>query len=177
MAIQTLTLKNFVDMPWKNGSGVTTELFKISEDQNLNFRISIATINSDGPFSFFPNIDRTLYLFSGKGLKLAGPFGEKNLLDNRTAIQFPGEWAIDCQLIDGKCRDFNVMTNRDYAKSTISLHDILPGQTSIFSAACDLKFLYDKEDNILYKFELGDSWSIKATDKTKTIYEIDVVLL
>jgi len=50
-------------MPWKNGGGTTTEIAVAPEGASLNdfdWRISMAHVGADGPFSSFPGIDRTL---------------------------------------------------------------------------------------------------------------------
>jgi environmental stress-induced protein Ves len=177
MTIQKFNQNNFVDMPWKNGGGNTTELFKIPNDNNFFFRISIATVHSSGPFSQFPNVDRNLLLLEGNGFKLTGAFGEKILTRLSDSFSFPGEWVIDCSLVEGPCKDLNIMCARDYAKSSLSLHEISTDQTSIFTCECDLKFLYDKEEHLLYKLETSDQLAIKSSGRAKVIYAIDVELL
>ena len=50
-------------MPWKNGGGETVEVIVHPEGASLSdfgWRVSMATVASDGPFSVFPGIDRTL---------------------------------------------------------------------------------------------------------------------
>ena len=50
-------------MPWKNGGGTTTEVAVSPEGAGLDhfdWRISMARVEQDGPFSTFPGIDRTL---------------------------------------------------------------------------------------------------------------------
>lgn len=177
MAIVKINHESFIEMPWKNGGGNTTEFFRISSGGNFLFRISVAQVNESGPFSQFENTDRILTLLEGNGFSLTGEFGEKTLATKTDIFNFPGEWAIECKLINGACKDLNVMTDRSYAKSSLSLQEIPPDQTSIFTCQCDLKFLYDKEDHLLYKLELNDSLAIKSTDRMKIIYAIDVVLL
>jgi len=50
-------------MPWKNGGGETVEIAISPQGAGLadfDWRVSMATVASDGPFSVFPGIDRTL---------------------------------------------------------------------------------------------------------------------
>ncbi len=57
-------------MPWKNGGGSTTELAIFPSDatlENFVWRLSTATVKTDGPFSHFAQIDRTLAIFIGCG--------------------------------------------------------------------------------------------------------------
>ncbi|MBV9975040.1 MAG: HutD family protein, partial [Hyphomicrobiales bacterium] len=50
-------------MPWKNGGGETTEIIASPEGAGLDefdWRISMARVATDGPFSRFAGVDRTL---------------------------------------------------------------------------------------------------------------------
>ena len=58
-----LTASSYRRMPWKNGGGETVEIAVSPEGAALSefdWRISMATVATDGPFSIFPGIDRTL---------------------------------------------------------------------------------------------------------------------
>ncbi|MBM7325185.1 HutD family protein, partial [Agrobacterium sp. S2] len=49
-------------MPWKNGGGVTTEIIVHPAKASMadfDWRISMANVAQDGPFSIFPGVDRT----------------------------------------------------------------------------------------------------------------------
>jgi environmental stress-induced protein Ves len=108
---------SLVPVPWKNGGGSTTEI-AIEPPGSLfhgfDWRISLATISEDGPFSVFPGVDRTLALVEGPGLVLeiegTGRFalGE----EEESVIEFPGESLIRAILNGGATIDFNVMTRR-----------------------------------------------------------------
>src|SRR5688572_25695921 len=68
-------------MPWKNGGGTTTEIAVHPESAGLGdflWRVSMARVESDGPFSAFPGIDRTLTILNGAGILLT--------VDGRDAI-------------------------------------------------------------------------------------------
>src|SRR5580704_9253002 len=61
-------------MPWKNGGGETTEIAVAPEGAGLDaldWRVSMARVATDGPFSAFPSIDRTLSVLAGVGIALA----------------------------------------------------------------------------------------------------------
>jgi environmental stress-induced protein Ves len=50
-------------MPWKNGGGETAEIAVFPEGasmQDFGWRVSMAKVTENGPFSLFPDIDRTL---------------------------------------------------------------------------------------------------------------------
>lgn len=106
----------FIEMPWKNGGGITTELLRIpKESENFTLRLSLARVSTDGPFSHFPGIDRLLLILQGEGVKLNG---ETTLTTSSPAYQFPGEKDIECHLINGEVKDFNVMVRRGFASAS-----------------------------------------------------------
>ena len=99
-------------MPWKNGGGVTREIVCLPPGAGMNdfdWRVSIAHIASDGPFSAFPGIDRVITLLSGGGVHLLGDDGQvDHPLDTPLApFAFAGEAAIHAHLLAGDCHDFN----------------------------------------------------------------------
>jgi environmental stress-induced protein Ves len=103
-------------VPWKNGGGSTTEIAIEPPGalfHDFDWRISLATITQDGPFSVFPGVDRTLALVEGPGLTLDIDGSNRFVLgDEDTIIEFPGESAINAALNGGPTIDFNVMTRR-----------------------------------------------------------------
>ncbi len=105
-------------MPWKNGGGTTAEIALGPADADFasgrfDWRLSLAGIERDGPFSVFPGIDRTILLVEGAGMILTNGDGTRLVLDRCHLPQdFPGEWPVDCRLLDGPVRDLNLMANR-----------------------------------------------------------------
>lgn len=102
--------------PWKNGGGSTTEIAISPPDagfDDFDWRISLATILADGPFSSFPGIDRSLMLVEGDSVQLTLD-GARNVLLNaaQPMLWFPGEALVHAQ-VKGATTDFNVMTRRD----------------------------------------------------------------
>ncbi|MFF1337522.1 HutD family protein [Streptomyces sp. NPDC058290] len=101
---------------WKNGGGVTREIAAWPEDAGMadfGWRVSLAEVAADGPFSAFPGVDRTLTLAEGAGMDLAVA-GARRLVDERYAPQdFPGDAPTACRLLDGPVVNFNVMYRRD----------------------------------------------------------------
>ncbi|MCP3461039.1 HutD family protein [Bradyrhizobium sp. CCGUVB23] len=102
--------------PWKNGGGSTTEIAAEPAGASLDtfdWRISMAQIAVDGPFSEFLGIDRTLSVVKGIGLSLKIGDNAPVTLDRRSgAISFAGELATSAQLTSGEITDLNVMTRR-----------------------------------------------------------------
>ena len=103
-------------MPWKNGGGTTTEIAVAPEGASLNdfdWRISMAHVGQDGPFSSFPGIDRTLSVLTGAGITLAFGDGERVRLDRASApYPFAADRAVNGLLVDGPIDDLNVMSRR-----------------------------------------------------------------
>jgi environmental stress-induced protein Ves len=105
-------------MPWKNGGGTTAEIALAPADADFasgrfDWRLSLASIERDGPFSAFPGVDRTIMLVEGAGMILTAADGARLVLDRSHLPQdFPGEWPVDCRLIGGPVRDLNLMANR-----------------------------------------------------------------
>ena len=102
--------------PWKNGGGSTTEIAASPPGatlDNFDWRVSLATIAHDGPFSLYPGIDRTLALIDGYGAVL-DVNGETRFFlgEDEPLIEFPGEAVVTATLNDGPTTDLNVMTRR-----------------------------------------------------------------
>ncbi len=103
---------------WRNGAGWTREIFAAREtgspENQWQWRLSIAEIDEDAPFSSFPGVDRELVLLSGNGLRLRFADGETvDLLPPHDGHRFAGERALAGELLDGPTTDFNLMWRRD----------------------------------------------------------------
>ena len=103
-------------MPWKNGGGSTTEIAAGPPGASLDgfdWRISMARVASDGPFSHFAGIDRTLALVEGGGMELTIE-GQGSVILSRGGdpLVFPGDVPVSARLLDGAITDLNVMTRR-----------------------------------------------------------------
>jgi environmental stress-induced protein Ves len=121
-------------MPWKNGGGSTSEIATFPEGAGLDdfhWRLSMARVDADGPFSVFPGVDRTLALVEGNGLVLSvgvrAPVGLRSVYD---PLPFPGDDATRCSLIDGPVTDLNVMTRRGYATHVMQAIELSNDETA-----------------------------------------------
>lgn len=106
---------SLLDAPWKNGDGSTTQIAISPLDAGLDefdWRISLASITADGPFSGFPGIDRSLVLVKGDTVRLTLNGQRKVVLDAiNPMLWFPGEAQVHAE-VKGPTLDFNVMTRR-----------------------------------------------------------------
>jgi environmental stress-induced protein Ves len=122
---RVIRFKDLPSMPWKNGGGSTVELITSPQGATINdfeFRISVATVSQDGPFSLFPNIDRTLALVDGQGLTLHLAGEPDIVIDDATPFaSFAGETSIHATVNNGTTMDFNVMTNRGRCSHTFEV--------------------------------------------------------
>lgn len=108
-------------MPWKNGGGTTREVLKVpptSTIDTFDCRISLAAVASSGPFSIFPEVDRTLLITDGAGIELDSLV----LRPSDEPFSFAGERPYRATLIDGPIADFNVMTRRTRCSHSVKRH-------------------------------------------------------
>ena len=118
--LSLLRASDYQRVRWKNDGGWTTEIARDPADATGDFRwrVSIAEIESDGPFSLFPGVDRDLLLLSGNGMELdiddAPPL---RLSERFQRARFAGEAQVGCRLLAGPTRDFNVMVRRDAVRA------------------------------------------------------------
>ncbi len=106
--IRVLKPSAFVTSPWKNGGGITHEIARSGDKSGLIWRLSIAEVASDGPFSRFEGLSRILTVIEGEGLILHSPEQPiaARLLE---PVAFSGDLPIDSRMIKGPIRDFNVI--------------------------------------------------------------------
>jgi hypothetical protein len=72
------------------------------------WRISVATVAEDGPFSRFPGIWRSLTVIEGPGFRIVGE--DVNLrADLLQPVDFSGDATVAARGVSGVSRDFNVM--------------------------------------------------------------------
>lgn len=176
--------------PWKNGGGSTTEIAIDPPGASIlefDWRISMATIAHDGPFSFFPGVDRTIALLDGAGVTLDIDGSRHALTESEAqSLAFPGEAAVSAFLHDGVSVDLNIMTRRAVCTHKFGRRHIdgsarySPGgqRSVLFLAAGEsLSVSSDNEriglvryDAVL--FEAGKLWLLEGADATVFIVDI-----
>ena len=114
--MRLLSVADYRRMPWRNGGGETIEIAVSPQGASVSgfdWRVSMARVESDGPFSMFPGVDRTLAILQGAGLKLhIGDEAPVTLTGGDEPYAFPADVSTSASLIDGPVVDFNVMSRR-----------------------------------------------------------------
>lgn len=106
---------DFRAMAWKNGGGVTREIAsRPSGSAAFDWRVSIASIERDGPFSGWHGVDRTFAVIDGI-VVLSSPVGTRTLGPDDEPWTFDGGAAVDCRLPNGAARALNLMVRRGRA--------------------------------------------------------------
>uniref|UniRef100_A0A486XW77 HutD family protein n=1 Tax=Rheinheimera sp. BAL341 TaxID=1708203 RepID=A0A486XW77_9GAMM len=144
MTIKIISATQWQTQRWQNGGGITHQLCRQDDADGMLWRLSIAEVASDGPFSRFDNIDRIIMLLEGDGFSLHG-VGDKPQVLNRPLrpFCFAGETPIHCTLLNGSVRDFNLMARRAAVQADLQVLTIgseaqtlpLSAQTLLYVAA------------------------------------------
>jgi environmental stress-induced protein Ves len=114
--MQVLRAADHKVMPWKNGAGSTTEIAIFPEGAGLEafgWRLSMAGVTADGPFSAFAGIERTLAVLEGEGIALdIEGRGTLTVTRDGKPASFPGDAPTAGRLLGGPILDLNVMSRR-----------------------------------------------------------------
>jgi environmental stress-induced protein Ves len=133
-------------MPWKNGGGTTTEIAVSPQGAGLDdfdWRISMARIEADGPFSAFAGVDRTLSILEGAGIVLDVARREAVALTAESVpFSFPADVATDAKLLGGAVTDLNVMTRRGGMRHAVQRLDPSATEEIALAAAVTIVFCH-----------------------------------
>ena len=100
-------------MPWANGKGASYEISSDRDASNQwSWRVAIAPVVVDGPFSSLPGIDRQLVVVEGNGMVLEVDGKTVECLPSQV-VAFSGDADAYARLIDGPAVDVGLMTTRD----------------------------------------------------------------
>jgi uncharacterized protein len=120
--VKLLRAGDFGKSPWKNGAGVTHEIFRRAGPTGLLWRLSIAEVKANGRFSEFPGLARILTVIAGAGLKLSASGRIFSALPLRP-VGFSGDLALNCRLIRGAVLNFNVIFDPRLMDASVRLVD------------------------------------------------------
>jgi len=147
-------------VPWANGLGTTAVIVRVPDIEAWTWRLSLADVVVDGPFSPLPGVDRWIAVASGGGMVLT--VGDDSPVDLRAgpdAFFFSGDLATTCRLIDGPIVDVNLMLRRGAAVGRLSI------VTSAAGTRCPL-------EGVVAAVMLAGS----ATWSSETLSELDALV-
>lgn len=137
MGTDVLRWSEYPCVPWKNGGGVTREVASgviqapsasVESVDGFDWRVSVADVDAQGPFSSFPGIDRVITLVEGEGMVLTVD-GTRQPVAPLAPFSFSGDAATDCKLTAGAVRDVNAMTRRGRATAHVQILRITAART------------------------------------------------
>lgn len=145
MTVLMVPSNHYQRLRWRNGLGWTRVIHAgrlapatapaatdDASDHGWDWRLSIAEIDADAPFSEFPGIEREMVLLSGNGLRLRFGDGETRRLEPpHGRARFAGERGVAGELLDGPTQAFNLMWRRDRVHADL-LHRPLVGPMLLF---------------------------------------------
>lgn len=114
--------------PWKNGGGRTSDVVVFPAGSGLDdfaWRISIADVEADGPFSVFPMAERHIVILAGT-LRQRFDDRDRILSAGDAPFSFPGAAPVTGHPVDGPARDLNLMVRTDRCDGHLRI--IAPGQ-------------------------------------------------
>lgn len=118
---------DLAETPWRNGGGVTREIAEARRDGQLLWRLSMADVASDGPFSDFSGLMRVLTVIEGAGMDLITPEGVMDA-DFGVPVRFDGGLAVTSRLKDGPLSDLNLMFDPRRVDGTV---EVLRGPAAV----------------------------------------------
>lgn len=93
--------------PWPNGGGTTRELLRAAD---RSWRISLAEVVSDGPFSVFAGQHRLLTVVEGAVLSLEVD-GDTHVVEPLRPFAFSGDAGVVASVPEGPVRALNVIAD------------------------------------------------------------------
>jgi uncharacterized protein len=109
MSWHRIALQSVRPTPWRNGGGTTRELVVFPVRENWHWRLSVADIAQDGPFSQFEEVQRWFAVLSGNGVRLSVDGTTQTLTRASPPVPFDGAAPTRCELVAGPTQDFNLM--------------------------------------------------------------------
>ena len=173
---QRVALHEVPATPWRNGGGITHEL--VAQPPGLwRWRVSVARIDRDGPFSHFEGVQRHFAVVRGAGVRLHLGGQSHWMRAQGPALSFSGADRCRAELIDGPTLDFNLMGRQVQAQlvrcqKEQALGDWQGAQVAGVYACSDGWLRHDsgarcrvQTDELLWTEELAaGGWSVDGAD-------------
>ena len=177
-------------MRWKNGGGETIELAAFPDGATLadfDWRVSMARVEMDGPFSTFPGIDRTLAILEGEGLSLTVDGFETELTEATAPFTFDGAATTAARLSGGPLLDLNLMSRRarcghkmtrlyltEMASITVSADDafVIPAESPL-TVETDAGATRLEPRDALHGHSVRSTWRL-APERPSRVYVLEI---
>jgi environmental stress-induced protein Ves len=108
-------------MPWANGRGTS---YEIASDRNESgewaWRLAMAPVNEDGPFSRIECVNRSLAVVDGAGMQLSVDRKKLQCLPMQV-VRFRGDAITEATLLEGPIMDINLMVRRKEADGEMTI--------------------------------------------------------
>ena len=121
-------------MPWANGRGTSYEIASDrNEAEDWTWRLAMAPVNEDGPFSRIECVNRFLAVVEGAGMLLSVDRKKLQCLPMQV-VRIRGDAITDATLTDGPITDINFMIRRkesDGEMTIVSEVGLLQGATIV----------------------------------------------
>lgn len=114
---------DLVAVPWRNGLGLTREVAREQDPRDsasFRWRVSIADVQGDAPFSSFPGVDRVAVLLDDATVGLTVD-DVLTRMTPFTAVAFAGEAATTMHVAGDRVRLLNVMTTRTSTRADVQV--------------------------------------------------------
>ena len=109
MTMTPIRADDIAPQAWRNGGGTTRELLARPSSGDWRVRVSVADIESDGPFSLHAGVHRWFAVLKGAGVELTIDGRTQRVTRNDGPLDFDGAATTHCRLLDGPTRDLNLM--------------------------------------------------------------------
>lgn len=107
MAVLVVNADDVAPQPWVNGGGTTRDLLHADDG---TWRVSLAEVDADGPFSSFPGRRRLLTVVDGPVLVLSVD-GTEHVVEPRRPFAFDGDAAVTAAVPEGAVGVLNVIAD------------------------------------------------------------------
>lgn len=109
MGVTLLPAADRAAVAWRNGGGVTREIAVHPGGADaFHWRLSIADVDVDGPFSAFPGYRRVITVLTGAGMRLTVD-GAVHDIGPLAPFEFDGGAQTTCTLPGGPITDLNLI--------------------------------------------------------------------
>ena len=125
ISAQTLPLTR-----WRNGGGTTREIVtqKSEDGQGFDWRLSLAVVDENGPFSRFPGMERIFTVVEGDSIALTVD-GRVHRVAHGVPFRFSGDASVRATLPRGAVQVLNVITRSAEVSAAVVVNWLAPGRS------------------------------------------------